>query len=52
MKLLMFASLQTAVDTPEIWVRSSLYARIPRIGFPSSLAHWISHFSPLEASEF
>jgi len=33
-------------------VRSFLYAQIPRIGLPSSFAHWISHFCPLEVSEF
>ena len=33
-------------------MRSSEYAQMPRIGLPSSLAHWISHFCPLEVSEF
>lgn len=52
MNELMFASLHVAVETPAMFVRSLLYAQMPRIGFRSDFAHSISHFCPVEDSEF
>ena len=43
-KSLILSHVHTLVLTPTMFVRSSVYAQIPRIFFFSSLAHSISHF--------
>src|SRR5713226_9333451 len=52
MKSLMLPHVQTLVLTPSKSVRSLVYAQMPRRGFFSSLAHWISQFCPLDEREF
>lgn len=52
MKVEILESDHTTVFTPTIFVRSPEYAQMPKILFFSSLAHSISHFCPLEESEF